>query len=281
MHKLLPIIISFICVFLCSTLAFSQTYPQRIISLGPPVTEQLYLLEVEGRIVGVTTYCQRPYQAQKKEKIGTVTKLDIEKVLSLKPDLVLATSLTDPKAKEKLANLGIKVVTFSTPKNFKQMYEQFLEIGRLMGKEKEAKEIFKRTNKELVSIKQKIEGLTQPKVIIQIGANPLFVVPKDSFVNDLIELAGGINIGPKGKSGLYSRENIIKDNADIIIIATMGIVGEEEKNIWQRYKTLTAVRDNRIYIIDAYKLCSPTVVSLVGTLKEMIVILHPSLKDKT
>jgi iron complex transport system substrate-binding protein len=252
-----------------------QNYPQRIISLGPSITEELYLLGVENKIVGVTTYCQKPPQAQEIEKIGTVIEVNLEKVISLQPDLVLATSLTNPKAKEKLKKLGIKVITFPSAKNFREICEQFLELGKIVGREKEAEEIVYRAKKTVSSVKQKVKELPKPKVLVQVGAKPLWVAPKDSFVNDFIEIAGGINVGPSGKNGLYSREEVLKRNPDVIIITTMGIVGKEEKKVWQRYKTISAVRNNRIYIVDSDKLCSPTPVSFVETLEEMVNILHP------
>lgn len=251
-----------------------QNPPQRIISLGPSITEQLYLLGVEDRLVGCTVYCKRPKEAESKEKVGTVIEVNLEKIASLKPDLVVATSLTDPRVVERLKKLGIKGVGFSQAKNFAEICQQFLELGGLVGKEKEAQEIVNIAKNKVDSIKEKIRGL-QPKVLVQMGAKPLWVATKDSFINDFIELAGGENIGPLGRSGLYSREKVLKQNPDVIIIVAMGIVGEQEKKIWERYETLKAVKDKRIYIIDSYKLCSPTPVSFVETLEEMIKILYP------
>ena len=111
-------------------------------------------------------------------------------------------------------------------------------------------------------------------MLVQIGAKPLWVATKDSFINDFIKLAGGINIGPSGESGLYSREKVLEQNPDVIIVVTMGIVGEEEKKIWQKYKTLNAAKNNRIHIVDSYKVCSPTPVSFVEVLEEIVGLIH-------
>lgn len=253
-------------------------FPERIISLSSAITEQLYLLGLGDKIIGNTIYCQRPESARHKKKVGTIIEVDIEKIVGLKPDLVLATPLTNPKAKEKLKNLGIEVITFPVANSFKEICEQFLELGKLTGREKEAQNILKKINEQIISIKQRVKRLSQPRVIVQLGAKPLHVVTRDSFINDFIEFAGGINIGPNGKSGLYSREKVLKDNPDVIIITTMGIAGDEEKKNWKRYKTISAVKNNRIYIVDSYKLCSPTPVSFVSTLEEIMKILHPDLK---
>jgi iron complex transport system substrate-binding protein len=255
-----------------------EKFPKRIISLGPVITEQLYLLGVQDNLVGCTKYCERPPEAKKKEKVGTVVDVDIEKIISLSPDLVLATSLTDPKDVEKLKNLGIKIVTFSYPKNFEEICQQFLKLGKIVGKENRAKEIIKEVKNEVGCIREKVKKLSKPKVIVQIGSNPLWVAIGDSFINDFIEFANGVNIAKGAKTGLYSREKIISQNPDIIIIAEMGLAGKSEKKIWEKYKTINAVKNKRIYIFDAYKLCSPTPLTFSKTLKEISKIFHPELK---
>ena len=251
---------------------FAQNnFPQRIISLGPTITEDLYLLGVEDRIVGNTIYCKRPASIQ---KIGTVIAVNLEKIISLKPDLVIATSLTDPKTIEKLKDLRIEVAMFPQPGSFSALCEDFLKLGRVVGKEKEAAEVVAQAQKRVILIQDKVKDLAKPRVFIQIGARPLCTVTRDSFVNDFIELAGGVNVAGAARSGLYSREKVLQDNPEVIIIATMGLVGEEEKRVWQKFKTLKAVQNNQIYSIDSYKVCSPTPVSFTATLEEMIKLIH-------
>ncbi|MCM8832137.1 MAG: helical backbone metal receptor, partial [Candidatus Omnitrophica bacterium] len=92
--------------FFCLGVYSQDKYPERIISLGPSITEELYLLGVEDKILGVTTYCKRPKEVLKKEKVGTVVDVNVEKIFSLKPDLVLATPLAKQKDIEKLKKLG-------------------------------------------------------------------------------------------------------------------------------------------------------------------------------
>lgn len=255
-----------------------EIHPQRIISLVPSVTENIYLLNAEDKLLANTTYCVRPEEAKKKEKIGTIIGTNLEKIVQLEPDIVLASSLTHPKTKEKLKNLGIKVVTFPQPKNFTELSRQFMELAKLMDKEKEGEEIVGAVKSKVASVKRNVEGLQKPKVFMQIGANPLFAANKDSFTNDFIELAGGTNIAKDARTGLYSREEVLKHNPDVIIIITMGIVGEREKRIWQKYTTVNAVKDNRIHIVDSYRFCSPTPVTFVEALEEMVSILHPEIQ---
>ncbi len=254
--------------------------PQRIVSLGPSLTEEVYLLEVGDRLVGCTTYCRWPPDATKKEKVGTVVEVDVERILALEPDLVLATSLTDPRGVKKLRDLGVRVVVFPQPRSFKDLCRQFILLGCLLGKERKAKRIVARVEAQVARIQALVAGLKKPRVFVEIGARPLFTATGDSFINDFIEMAGGINIAAHAKSGLYSREKVLEENPDVILIVTMGIVGQKEEETWRRFRTLKAVKEGRIYVMDSYQLCSPTPVSFVESLRNLVVLFHPELKGR-
>ncbi len=261
--------------------SFAQVYPQRIISLGPGITEEIYLLGAGDRIIGNTIYCNRPEVAKNKEKVGTVIKINLEKIVALNPDLVLATSLTDRKQLEKLKKLKINIVEIKLAKNFQELCNNFLKLGELLDKDKEADQIIKQVKQKIDSIRMRTTLLPKPRIIVQMGARPLFVANKDYFVNDFIELAGGVNIAWNAKTGLYSREEVLRKNPDVIVIVTMGLAGEKEMEIWKKYGAVEAVKNNRIYIIDSYRLCSPTPVSFVETLEEIVKILHPQNEQKS
>jgi len=154
------------------------------------------------------------------------------------------------------------------------MCEQFIEIGRLVNREKEADKIIETTKTEVERIRQAVEKFSIPKVFVQIGAKPLFTANKNSFINDYIQFAGGLNIAAESKTGNYSREMVIKANPDIIIITTMGIAGDKERKIWERYKTIKAVKDKKISIIDSYFICSPTPKIFAETLAKIAKIFH-------
>ena len=246
----------------------------RIISLSPVITEGLYLLGMEDNIVGVTIYCQKPLRAKEKEKVGAVVEVDVEKIISLKPDVVFAMSLTNTKDIKKLKNMGIHVISFDIPKTFERLCEIFLEMGKSIGKEHEARYIINTSKKKVSDIKKKMSTLPQQKVFIQMGAKPLFAATNEFFVNDYIELAGGVNIFKEAGSGLISREEVLKRNPDVILIATMGISGEDELKTWHKYKMINAVKHNRIHIVDPDSICSPTPVSFAEYLEEIIRIIQ-------
>jgi len=248
---------------------------RKIISLGPSITEEIYLLGAQNRLVGVTIHCRKPPQAKEKEVVGTAIEVNVERIVALKPDLVIATSMTSPKSIEKLKDLGIGVVMFRAAESFSQLCDQFLEMAKFIGREKDAQAILEKSRSEVEAVKKSVEGLPRPKVIVQAGARPLWVATRDSFINDLIELAGGENLGPRGLNGRFNREKVLELNPDVIIITTMGIIGDDEKVLWQKYPTISAVKNNRIYIADSDKFCSPTPVTFAQTLKETAAMLHP------
>lgn len=271
----------FLTVFSFSGEGKGAEAPKRIVSLGPAITEELYLLGIEDRLVGCTVYCTKPVHAIAKEKVGTVIDVNVEKIASLRPDLVLATSLTNHNDVEMLKRLKIKVVVFPTAKNFSEICGHFLELGEITGREKEAAKIAKKAKNKVNLIERKAGSLSKPRVFVQTGARPLYTANKSSFVNDYIVRGGGINIASGSAGGfdygIYSREQLIKENPDVILIVTMGIVGEQEKKVWEGYKVLNAAKNNRIHIIDSYKACSPTPLSFAGMLGEIAVLLHPEL----
>jgi len=252
----------------------APSIPQRIISLVPNITEELFDLGVEDRIVGVTTYCQRPLEAQSKERVGAVVEVNVEKILSLQPDLVIASPLTDHKHLQKLQAVGIRVELFPAPQDFQALCNGFLQLARLVEKEKQAREIIQQAERELDSIKGRVKGLSKPRVFVQIGERPLVAAGGDSFIDDFVTFAGGVNIAHEVKTSVYSREEVVRKNPDIIIIAKMGMAGEQEKAAWVKYKTISAVQTKRIYTVDPYRFCSPTPLSFVEQVRELVRLLH-------
>jgi len=121
------------CAFASGGGALGAGFPQRIVSLGPLNTENIYLLGAGDRLVGNTSYCVRPEAAKAKEKIGSVMQISIEKILSLQPDLILATGLTQPQQLKKLQELGLRVVQVQQPASFSEICKEFIRLGQARG----------------------------------------------------------------------------------------------------------------------------------------------------
>lgn len=262
--------------FTLRMLASDTNIPQRIVSLGPPVTQALYVLGVQHRLIADTVYCTQPEDARHKTKIGNVTQVNIEKIVSLKPDLVIATSLTRPEQIEKIRALGITTARFTNPNSFRGMCDELLKLGGLVGKSEEAERIVELAAADVERIRKSTSRLPRKRVFVQLGSKPLFTVTRDSFINDYITFAGGENISEGEMSGIYSREKVIEKDPEVIIISTMGMAGDEEKEAWLRYPVVSAVKTGNIHVMDSYRLCSPTPVTFADTLREIARMLNPT-----
>jgi iron complex transport system substrate-binding protein len=178
---------------------------------------------------------------------------------------------------EKLKNLGYRVELFPSPKNFNHLCESFLRLGQIVGQEEKAKKIVTKAKQDTAFIRRQVAGEKKNKIFWQLGAKPLFAATKGYFTNDYIEFAGGINIAADASSGIYSREEVLKRNPDVIVIVTMGVATETEKQTWKTYQSINAVKNNRVYTVDAYTYCSPTPKGFARALQELVVLLHPSI----
>lgn len=265
--------------FLMGTAFAQDKSVERIISLGPVLTEEIYLLGGEDKLIGTTTYCQRPEAAKQKERVGSVQDINIEKVVSLKPDLVLATVLTDPRAKATMRRLGLRVVEVPNARDFDGICEVFRMLGKELGREQAAERIINDSRAKVQALKSTLNGVKRSSVFVQVGANPLVTIGRGSFVNDLIESAGGENIVTESGYLQYSREMVIKKDPDVLLISSMGFDGERERLNWQKFRSLKAATGSRLFVVDEYLICSPTPVSFVGTLKSIIRYLHPEMKE--
>lgn len=255
-----------------------KQFPQRIVSLGPINTENVFLLGAGDRLVANTSYCVHPEAARDKEKIGSVMQLNIEQIVGLQPDLILATGLTSPQQVAQLAASGARVVHFSQPPDFATICKQFLELGRLLGLEERAREIIGQARGEVRAIQLRVKGLAKKKVFLQVGAHPLFASVEDSFTNDFIVLAGGINIAAGQKDGRYDYEKVTAQNPDVIIIAFMGSdggTGAGEQEEWLRFKPIAAVQKKQIFVVDPDLFCSPSPMTFVKGLEQMAALIHP------
>jgi len=253
---------------------------KRVISLSPIITETIYLLNAQDSLIGNTTYCNVPKEAQFKEKIGSVIQINVEKIIRLHPDLVIASPLSREKQLKILRNQNINVITIKNPETFPQMCDITMRIGKVLGKEDVAQKIIKKAEKEVEAIRLKTADHPGKKVFIQIGMKPLHSANKETFINEYIHYGGGINIAENEKSGIYSREKVIKENPDVILIATMGTSrksGEIEKQRWMNFSSLNAAMQNQIYVLDPEIICSPTPATFVKGLKKIVSLIHPGL----
>ncbi len=260
-------------VVLNSQFAAQAQEAKRIVSLVPWVTKSLYLMGEQARLVGCTSFC--PVEA--KDRIPVVANamnVNLEKILTLKPDVVVASSLNKPETIESLNKLGIRVVLQPYPKSFEEICDYFVQIGELVGQTAKANEIVGQQKARLAKLEEAVPPGKKPNIFIQIGAKPLFCAVPNTFMEDFIRFSGGKNSAEGLKMGSITREYVLKQNPDVIFIVTMGIVAEEEKQTWESYRSLSASKSKKIFILDADKTCSPTPILFVDALEEMIKLMY-------
>lgn len=247
----------------------AQNTFKRIVSLSPSLTENIYLLGAQDRLVGCTSYCTAAV-ADGKQVVGSAVNINVEKIVTLKPDLVLTMQLTGLADIETLKRLGIKVEVIHTPRSFVAICNQFVDMGQMVGKTEYAKQLVKEQKLLIQNLQAKypVNGLKQ-KVFFQIGANPVFAVLKNTFMDDFIEMAGCVNIIDREKIGTVTREAVVLRNPDVIIIATMGGIGEGEKAKWLELEQMNAARNKKIFLIDSEIACTPTPVNFAKSMEKI------------
>jgi iron complex transport system substrate-binding protein len=244
----------------------AQERPQRIVSLAPSLTKSIYYLGGADQLVGRTSYCHIAEKDQK-EVVATAITVNIEKVITLKPDLVIASTITNPETLEIIRRAGIPTKVIPTPPNFEVLCTQFLELGDLIGRSTTADSIVQHTRREVDIIRQSYQAQARQKFFFQIGAKPLFTVLDNTFMSDYIAFSGGENISSGLTKGTLNREFVLVKNPDVIIIVNMGIVGEDEKKTWELYPQLKAVKNNKVFFVESDMASTPNPPDFLNTMK--------------
>lgn len=255
---------------------------RRIVSLAPSITEILFTLGLGNRVVGVTQHCDYPPEALAKPRVGSYVDLNLEKILSLKPDLIIAT--VDGNEREVVKRLvQFRMPVFLTnPRNLEEVFQTIRGIGRITRTESRADSVAKALRQRADRVIRACAALSRPRVFLQINEQPLVTVGKNTFRNHLIELAGGINIsgGESIAYPQYSVEQVLRGKPDVILITSMEreAAPEKKKERWQAWTHIPAVQQGRIYLLNSDILDRPSP-RLVDGLEALARALHPPLKD--
>ncbi|MHC4636921.1 MAG: ABC transporter substrate-binding protein [Planctomycetota bacterium] len=230
--------------------------PQRIVSMAPNLTEILFSLGLDEEIVGVTLYSNYPPAAAMKPRIGTFWQPNLEAVIAADPDLVVTVGFPQQKdAAVRLQRIGYKCLTVDLEK-VPELYDAIGKIGQAANRERRAEELIEEIQGKIKGISDLIGNRTKPKVLWVVQRQPLMVAGRDTFINEMIELAGGENaIGPTiNKYPPIGKELVIARSPDVIIEASM-----RPDNLQQQQQTareywrgldIPTIQVNRIYVID-------------------------------
>jgi iron complex transport system substrate-binding protein len=270
----------FCCIFLFTYAipfhtALHAEAPKRIISLSPATTEILFALGLGNNIAGVTFFCDHPAMAKKLPKIGGMSNPSLEKVVSLKPDIVVMTTDGNPKEfEERLRSLKIKTYVFKA-RRLSEFPQAVREMGTVLGVQENAAAFAETIEAVLDRMEMKRRDKSIPpspkkKVLFIIWPEPLIVAGPGTAVDDAIILLGHENIASQVKTAYpkYSLEEIIHQSPDVIFI------GEGHANmhkisatLLKKIKSVPAVRNNKVfYVSDSLYRLGPRVVQGIGEL---------------
>ncbi len=212
--------------------------PARIVSTSPSITETLFALGLGDRVVGVSRYCRYPEQASRLAKVGTFLQPDAEVIARLRPDLVIVHAGPHQVARQ-LGSLGMRVVTVE-PRSLESVFTTIGEIGRAAGVLDRADALVREIRGRLDRVRQSVASRTPQKVLLIVGRRPgaladMVGVGRDSYLNDVITLAGGTNILDGPGLPAYPRismETVLRVSPDVIIDGgNMGDTAEQREAV--------------------------------------------------
>jgi len=260
--------------------------PQRIVSLAPSNTEILFALGLGDKVVGVTEYCNYPEAAKTKPKVGGFSTVDIEKVVSLRPDLVLATQIHSKTIIPALEKLGLTVVAL-TPSSLTGVLDSITLVGKITGQDKQASELIKDLSTRIKAIADKTQKLSpaqRPRVFYVTWHDPLWTAGTGTLSNDVISQAGGQNIASDiSGDKTIDLETVINRDPEVIIVSVGMGAGEDLP--WQyiksesRLKNTQALLTDRVYKIDGDLIHRPGP-RIVEALEQMAQFIHPELFER-
>ena len=234
-----------------------SSHPDRIVSAAPNLTEILFELSLGEQIVGVTLYSNYPPAAAKKPRMGTFWQPNLEAVIAAKPELVITLGFEQQRnLAQRLKRIGYNSLTVNIER-VSELFEAIEKIGAATGKQCQANELVRDIRKKLENLSALVGAGERVKVLWIIQREPLRVAGRDTFVNEMIEAAGGENaIGPTmHKYPPIGAEQVIACGVDVIIEPAMeqkDLARQQDRAIeyWSRFENVPAVKNGRIYVID-------------------------------
>lgn len=225
-------------------------YPKKIISLAPAITEILFAIGLDQEIIGVSDYCDYPEKAKAKAKMGGFQNPNVELVASKDPDMVFISAGVQEEFIRKLEEINIKVVVLDAD-TIEQVIANIELAGQLTGKEEPAQKVAADMKAKLAEITAKVKDRPKPKVFFEVWDDPLMSAGSGSFINNMIETAGGNNVAATSKERYYnySVEKLLETNPDIYIINSHSHTPADIKKR-TGYMTLSAVQNDKVFMID-------------------------------
>lgn len=263
--------------------------PARIISLTPSTTEILFGIGAFDRVVAVSDYCSYPPDVNKLPRVGGWNNPNMEQIASLRPDLVIFSDAQAQFVKDKVEAAGIR--TLSVPsQTLEDAYKSIELIGRATGDEEAARKLLEQTRMSVETVRLSTERLPKRRVLCVVDRVPgtlrdLYTAGGDSFIAQLIRVAGGEPISPPSREGWgkMQKEAVVALDPDVVLDLMMhkesGSFDEDTLAVWKELPTLRAVRDGRVYPVRDETVLHPS--QLVGASAHRFAeLIHPEAFEK-
>ena len=252
--------------------------PERIVSCAPNMTEIVFYLGAGDRLVGRTDWCTYPPEAKQIESIGGLQDPNIEKIIQLNPDLVLASSHFQKETLALLESVQIPVFVGVVHRSYEEVFDLIRTVGHILGKEALAEQKVKELEDRIEAIQRKVGAVSyKPKVyyMISFGDEGDYTAGSDTHISQLIRWAGGQNVGDSIEGWRFSVEGLVQADPDIILVGKGSGAVERLKRL-SPYRELRAVKTGRVYEVDNDRIDRMGPRNVEG-LEEIARLLHPEL----
>jgi len=261
-----------------------EKMPETIVSLSPAHTEIVFALGLKDKLIGVTEYCDYPEAAKDKPKVGGYSTVDIEKVVEIQPDLILATNIHKQEVIPELQRLDLTVLALA-PKTLDEVLDAVILVGKCTGQEEEATRAASGMRNRIEAITDRTGNLTpaeRPRVFYILWHDPLMTIGSDTLIHGLIELAGGINIAQDlvEEYPTMSLEAVIVANPQVIVAGAghgegAGMPYQFALNE-ERFRDMDGRINDRVYEISTDLVGRPGP-RVIDGLEQMAKMIHPEI----
>jgi iron complex transport system substrate-binding protein len=248
----------------------------RVITLAPNLTEIVFAVGGGDRLVGNTTYCDYPDEAKSVTKVGDTLHPSLERIIALKPQLVLVSTASQLESfTQQLQNENI-VVFVTDPHDLDGVFRSIEQIGGMLGQQQQARLLVEKLKERTNAVEQAVKQKQPLRVFYQLSGEPLYTAGHDAFVTDLMRRAGAASVTADvpGAWPKYSNESALAARPDAIILPTGGSMGAGNANVAEALRKSPAVLEGRVYKINDDHLVRPGPRAVDG-LEEMARALHP------
>lgn len=225
--------------------------PERVVSVAPSITETIFALDREELLVGRTDYCDYPAEVSEIDSVGLLSDPSLETITSLDPDLIIASTHFKEDVLHNLEDLGFTVVVLYGPSSFEGAYETIEKVGDLLDATERAEEIVSDMKETVADVTERVSGREKPSVYYVVGYGEYgdYTATGDTFISEMIGMAGGANVAADATGWKYSLETLMERDPEVVLISASDDAVETFSQT-EGYKELSAVSKDRVLAID-------------------------------